>query len=47
MTGGSYLEQIENIAQKTQEEHNYYAIALMGKWEIVSRITKRFSLYKA
>jgi hypothetical protein len=47
MTGGTYLEQIENIAKKTQQEHGYYAVAMMGKWENVSLITKRFSLYKS
>jgi hypothetical protein len=47
MTGGTYLEQIENIAKKTQEEHSYYAVAMIGRWENVSLITKRFSLYKS
>lgn len=46
MTGGTYGEQIKAIAQKTEDEHEYFAGILFGDKEQVSAITKRLSLYK-
>lgn len=46
MGGDAYTEELARTAKLTQEEHLYYSAVLYGPWEIVSQITKKFSLYK-
>ncbi len=46
MTGGTYQEQLANTLTTPEEELIYYSAVLFGPWDIVSQITKKFSLYK-
>lgn len=46
MTGGTYLEQLEKTKSSLEEELTFYGCVMFGNWEIVSQITKRFSLWK-
>ncbi|MDO8427715.1 MAG: DUF2000 domain-containing protein [Candidatus Diapherotrites archaeon] len=43
---GTYVQQHENT-QKTKEENlEYFGICLLGEWNKVSELTKKFSLWK-
>ena len=46
MTGGTYIEQLENTQKSREEDLSYYGCVLLGPWEDVSLLTKRFSLWK-
>lgn len=46
MTGGTYQEQLDNTLKTPEEQLVYYGAILFGPWDLVSQITKRFSLYK-
>jgi len=46
MIGGTWEEQAENTRQKTDEELTYYGIMMVGEWETVGELTKKFSLWK-
>jgi hypothetical protein len=46
MTVGTYQEQLARTAQTPEEQLNYYGAVLFGPWDLVSQITKRFSLYR-
>lgn len=46
MTGGTYIEQLENTKKTPEEELIYYGCVLFGPVEEVSLLTKRFSLWK-
>jgi hypothetical protein len=46
MTGGTYLEQLERTHVIPEEELVYYGAVLFGPWDLVSQLTKRFSLYR-
>ncbi|PIU21772.1 MAG: DUF2000 domain-containing protein [Candidatus Diapherotrites archaeon CG08_land_8_20_14_0_20_34_12] len=46
MTIGTYQEQIERSRQTKEADLEYYGIAIFGDWNIVSELTKKFSLWK-
>jgi hypothetical protein len=46
MTIGSYLEQLERTKQTKEADLIYYGIVLFGKWDKVSELTRKFSLWK-
>lgn len=46
MTGGTYIEQLENTAKTLQADIVYYGVTLFGEWNIVSHMTRKLSLYK-
>jgi len=46
MTGGTYLEQLENSAKSLEDDIIFYGVVLFGSYEKVNLITKRCSLYK-
>jgi hypothetical protein len=46
MTKGTYLEQIERTKQVKEADLIYYGIVLFGDWNLVSELTRKFSLWK-
>lgn len=46
MTIGSYLEQLERTKQTKEADLTYYGVVLFGKWDKVSELTRKFSLWK-
>ena len=46
MTGGTYLDQLENTAKLTEEELTFYGCVAFGPFEELSLLTKKFSLWK-
>jgi hypothetical protein len=46
MTIGTYQEQIERTVQIKEDNLIYYGIVLFGEWNIVTELTKKFSLWK-
>lgn len=46
MTGGTYLEQLDNTQKCKEDDLVYYGAVLFGPSDVVSSMTKRFSLYR-
>ncbi|MBM3468150.1 MAG: DUF2000 domain-containing protein [Alphaproteobacteria bacterium] len=46
MTGGTYKEQLERTSGTSEDALVYYGCVLFGKWELVSELTRKFSLWR-
>ncbi len=46
MTRGTYLEQLERTKNSKIETLIFYGCVLFGPWDVVTEITKKFSLWK-
>jgi hypothetical protein len=46
MTEGTYIEQLERTKNTDEEDLIYYGCTLFGPWDILSQMTKKFSLWK-
>lgn len=46
MTIGTYVEQLERTLKTHEPDLTYYGIVLFGPWDVVSAMTKKFSLLK-
>lgn len=46
MTVGNYIEQIEKTSTIKEEDLLYYGIVMFGDWDIVTNLTKKFSLWR-
>ena len=46
MTEGTFEDQIKRSAQTKEEQLEYYGIVLFGDWNMVSELTRKFSLWK-
>jgi len=46
MIEGTFEDQIKRSAQTKEEQLEYFGIVLFGDWNLVSELTKKFSLWK-
>ena len=46
MREGSFEDQLKRSAETKEEELTYLGIVLLGKWSVVSDLTKKFSLWR-
>ncbi len=46
MIQDTYIEQHQRTLQTKEQDLEYFGICLFGEWELVSQLTKKFSLWK-